>query len=396
MRLLKIVLCMLLALLMLTAKASELTLDELKAFADKVEESVERDSGKFIDTSLDKEFFGARCTRGNAKQKLKRQFIKGFFKTFKYGPAIAKTAESGHYRMVRCYKKGAKRHIIFRLVSNGTLNYHDYWLVRNRDGKIKIVDCYVYTSGENLSDTINRMFIQWNASTDTSFMNKLLQKGRKFNKNMKNLANMSKAMRANRPKEAIRLYKSLSTKFQKQKFFMLIACTNYAKFDNTAYQAKLKEYKKLFPGDPSLSLLLIDYYFLKKEYANSLKMINQLDENLGGDAYLNLFRAYVFQQQGNLKKTMRYAKKTMTALPYAIEAYSTFLAVALGLKDFASVTEGLTLLGKSGFDISRKDILADPEYKDYVRSKEFKKWSAANLKSGEVKMKNSKREGRSR
>ena len=368
----KNLICLTIASATMVVQSADISPNELKGFARRVETSVIQDKGKLIDQSLDKEFFGARCTRGGGTQKLKDLFLKGFFSAFKYGSAISKAAKTGHYKMVRCYKKGSKNHIIFRMVSNNALNYHDYWVVKNKKGEFKIVDCYVYTTGENLSDTMNRMFIQWNASMDPSFLTRLMKKNKHFKENMKTFADMSKATRANKPKEAIKFYKKLSAKFQKMKMAMLIACKNYALIDQSAYFDKMKEYKELFPGDPSLPLMLIDYYFLKKDYQNTLKSIDELDANLGKDPYLNLYRAYVYKQQNKLKETQKYAAKVIATLPSLSEPYLTFLSASLAARDFAAVTKCLKLLRKNGFDISRKNILEDPEYKDYVKSKEFK------------------------
>ena len=374
MKIFKVLICLTIVSVAMIVRSADISPNDLKVFAKRVEESVVQNKGKLIDQAFDKEFFGARCTRGAGGKKLKDSFLKGFFSTFKYGAVISRATKNGHYQMVRCYKKGARNHIIFRMVSNNGLNYHDYWVVKTRKGKFKIVDCYVYISGENLSDTINRMFIQWNTSMDPSFLSRLLKKNKHFKEDMKTFLDMTKATKANNPKEAIRLYKKLSTKLQKQKPAMLFACKNYALVDNTEYLNKLKEYKDLFPSDPSLSLMLIDYYFLRKEYQNTLKTINDLDKHLGKDPYLNLYRAYVYQQQNKLKETQKYAGKVIMALPSLSEPYVTFISASLAARDFAAVTKCLKIFRKNGFNVSRKDILKDPEFKDYVNSKEFKKW----------------------
>jgi phage terminase Nu1 subunit (DNA packaging protein) len=57
--------------------------------------------------------------------------------------------------------------------------------------------------------------------------------------------------------------------------------------DSAEYQSALKEMKELFPDDPCLNLLPVDYYLARKEFGKAHACIQALREATGGDDYLD-------------------------------------------------------------------------------------------------------------
>ena len=72
----------------------------------------------------------------------------------------------------------------------------------------------------------------------------------------------------------------------------------------------LEDFRKYYSQDPCLDLLLIDYYTLKKDYAQAIPCVDRLDKSVGGDPYLNVLRAASTSAAGHLNEACR-------GLPYA-------------------------------------------------------------------------------
>jgi hypothetical protein len=69
-----------------------------------------------------------------------------------------------------------------------------------------------------------------------------------------------------KPAEALAIYRSLRPETRKQKVVPLgrIAAAQAAD-DDREYAGALEEYRKLFPDDPSLDLLSVDAFFMRKD-----------------------------------------------------------------------------------------------------------------------------------
>ena len=86
-------------------------------------------------------------------------FSDGFRKGFDYGNIMVKEiGKDGSYDFFKSYvDEHQQYHLVFRLFSEAGLNYHDYKL-KETGNSIKIVDVYVYVTGEDFSKTIGTIY----------------------------------------------------------------------------------------------------------------------------------------------------------------------------------------------------------------------------------------------
>ena len=71
------------------------------------------------------------------------------------------------------------------------------------------------------------------------------------------------------------------------------------------YTKAVDDYRGAHPKAANLELMLIDYYFFKEEFQKVLEVVDKLDQRVGGDPYLNLYRAnshFMRDEPGKAKK----------------------------------------------------------------------------------------------
>ena len=59
----------------------------------------------------------------------------------------------------------------------------------------------------------------------------------------------------------------------------------------------------------------MDYHFLKQDYPKTAKAVDQLDQQVGGDPYLNLFRANIAIGQNDAEAARGFVETLIKALP---------------------------------------------------------------------------------
>jgi hypothetical protein len=142
----------------------------------------------------------------------------------------------------------------------------------------------------------------------------------------------------------------------------------------------ISAFERDFPDDPSLLLLVIDGYALKKDGPKLLAAIDRLDRKVGGDPYLELHRAGAYTLDptpANLAKAEQAARSVVTQMPDLQEAWWTLVTVQLQRGDHAGVVPTLDAM-KERFSLtfSRDAMATQPIYEAFLRSPEFEAWWA--------------------
>jgi tetratricopeptide (TPR) repeat protein len=146
----------------------------------------------------------------------------------------------------------------------------------------------------------------------------------------------------------------------------------------------MERFRKDHPNDPAGNLVSIDYYLLKKDYDESVKMIDRLDESLGGDPYLALMKAGVLADAGRFKEARAAADQAIKDAPKLPQAYWMRATVSTKAKDHKDTLACLkTLVEKVEPNLAAGDLPADERFVEFVKTPqfdEFKKWLAERAK----------------
>jgi tetratricopeptide (TPR) repeat protein len=216
-----------------------------------------------------------------------RGFRKGFLETGgTFGGQLASTAAMGSYHLLREYAKDGCRHLLFREWGKNGLNYHDYALIKVRDS-IKASDVFVYTVDENISTTIATM----SASVAGVDIARLSETDR-------SLLKLSELRSQKAYAAAKQVYDQLDRHVQDSKAVQVIYIGICHHLSDSLYHQALEHFAVAFPDAPSVYLMMIDVYYVKKDYDKGLAAVNKLDSLLGKDAFLDLYRGNFYKKMG--------------------------------------------------------------------------------------------------
>ncbi len=84
------------------------------------------------------------------------------------------------------------------------------------------------------------------------------------------------------PEALAQLKGLLRPETKKRKSILLLRLRAAQASDEKEYAEVLEDFRKLYPNDACLDLLLIDYYTLKKDFPRALESIDRLDRGLWG------------------------------------------------------------------------------------------------------------------
>jgi tetratricopeptide (TPR) repeat protein len=190
---------------------------------------------------------------------------------------------------------------------------------------------------------------------------------------------MTDAAQAGKFKKALKLYKELPESMRSDRTIMITRLTAAQQVGETEYQAALDDWETLFPGDPSLDLLMIDSLYAKGRLDDLIQVLSRLSDRLGGDAWSDYLAGSVRLQQEKIAEARQAADKCIEAEPGLKEGRFLLLAVSLKQKDHALTAKTLTVLADE-FGVPVGDLSAEPGYEDFVTSKEYEAWKASRSK----------------
>jgi tetratricopeptide (TPR) repeat protein len=287
--------------------------------------------------------------------------------------------ENGTYELVRVHEMDGRQRALFRMLTNeGALNYHDYILIRDAQGRPRAVDFYVHLSGENFSTTVRRMIEQLAADEKRTFFDRLTGAEQGFLKNVQQLQEMTQRVQQGDAAGALEVYQAMPDEQKKDKLSLIqryAAATLLPDEEKARHEleATYEVFRKEFPTDVCLDFMAIDYHIARAEYEQTLQAVDRLDQAIGGDGYLHELRGNIYVQAGQIDKATELFEKAVAALPERQSGYFCLIGVALEQKDFEATLAGLKRLDQA-IEMQWHDLTEVPEYADFVASPYYKEW----------------------
>jgi len=216
-------------------------------------------------------------------------FLPSFFNG-KFGRQLEANIHDGNYRLMREYDDKGAKHIVFRLFGDGGLNYHDFTLVRVGDS-IKAGDLYTYTTDESIASQIARL-------------SDMLGQSSNFEGDAAVIQRMTAALNKQDYAGIKQTYDQLDNKYKQNKIIRMLYIQACHHIDLDLYEKALTAYSVSFPDATSCYLLMIDLYYLRKDYEKELAVIDKLDKVVGGDPVLDVFRGNVYSLMHKLAEAL--------------------------------------------------------------------------------------------
>jgi len=336
------------------------------------------EDASYLNGLFDKDHLINEVTR-KSDDKFVKEFNTGFERglrdSFDLGQQIiSEVGENGTYDFVksRVNSKG-EYHLLFRLYGdNEGLNYHDF-KIQKVDNEYKIVDVFFFTSGEYLTETFRSLY-NATLSNRPGILSKFFKKT--VLDDLIKLKEIKPLMATGQYQAAHEKYKKLSSEGKKQKSIQLIGIQIASNIDDETYGRYIKKYEESFPNDPSLYLISIDGYILSEEYDKSLVSIDKLDKSLGGDSFLNSLRANIYYYKNDLERAIELLEIFMYEYPYFFDGFDSALSLYVEAKKFESAVNILKIMMER-FEVDKSDLktVVEENFKDFVKSPEYIKWS---------------------
>jgi tetratricopeptide (TPR) repeat protein len=351
---------------------------ECKEFAGKVEQALRDKDRASLGKLISIEEVAVRCVSDLAISEAQKQSVitgikSGMKNSSLAAQILANSEKGGKFKLLRVHDVDGRSRALFRLNgSEAGVSYFDVLLTKYPDGRISVEDIYVFTAGEMLSQSLRRLLIPAAAELNRSLVSQLRGDDKLFLNNLRKLEAMTQAIKAGNGGEARVIYKSLPVELREHKVILLMYL-NVAEEVEAEYTKALETYRRLFPTDPAVDFLSIDYFTLKKQYDEAIRCIEKTDKTLGGDPYLYVLRANTMVAAKKFKEAREAAEKAVELEPDLSDGYWSRLTVSLKEKNHADTLAWLKkLVEKTGEEIADLTTVAD--YAEFIKTPEHQEW----------------------
>ena len=339
-----------------------------------IDQTLNEGNGSYFDSIFSFDLFSKRVlikSQDTLTKKFNEGFTQGLKERFTFSHQIINEVNQGaFYNYLKFYMdEDFQFHLIFRLYSPEGLNYHDF-LVENTPQGYRLADVYVYITGENMSDTFKSVYLSLIPSKSKDYTN-----FKEYILSIVKLKNAAELRREGKYKAAFRQFKKMPEKYRQQKIFKLNYVLATQHISEKKYLEALSEYKNSFPKDASLYLLLMDGYFLNGDYDQCLESLDSLDMMLDGDAFLDLYRANIYYQKGDIDKSEAYMQALLENFPTFYDGYNNMLLLYVDSKQYNKAVEFLDRL-MAELEVPKEYIqkVVEETYGDFAKSGQFIDW----------------------
>ncbi|RNC79900.1 MAG: hypothetical protein ED557_12250 [Balneola sp.] len=306
------------------------------------------------------------------KQEFRRGLVDGASREF----AENMFEGAGLVEYINYFEEEGDYFMLVRIFGEGGLNYINFQVNKNEAGELKIIDFYPYMSGEYISTTLNRtakMFFSQSSFFEAIIEN-LIGSEKEVVQNLPVLMKIGNLIANQAFEDARREYDALPEAAKNDKLFILTMIQAATMLDDQYYLALLDRYEENYADDPSYPLVMLDSYLLRGRIEESLVLVDQLDEAVGGDNFLNYLRGNVAMIGEDTTAAIKYYELAVENDLYFEEPYWELAGLEVELGNYEQAVKYLGRLNfVFGYFFSEEDF--DPEVdKEFIESKAFKDW----------------------
>lgn len=353
----------------------------LEEFAAKASEAIGAGDAEFLRQHFDADALLDRILNGMPLDaEVQREFRRGFKQGLGTNQLL-QGALGQSFRFLRIRPFQGRDRLFFRLLlDEGGLNYMVFETAED-EGKIAIRDCYTFATGEWLSDSIRRMVLPALAQADRTLLERIFSPAdAAYVRHLEDVKEMSQSFQRGEFAAAVAGFEALPPALQEQKLLNVTYLSALAELEERQedYKAALRRFEKLFPGDPSLKLMLIDYHILNGDWSAMFDSLDWLEDKVGGDPYADVLRASGMIFKEDWEAAQRFALRAIEREPDLEDGYWTLVTGALNAADHAQVARGLTWLEERfGYVFEAQALGQEPLYTDFLTSPQAREFFAA-------------------
>jgi predicted esterase/predicted RNA-binding Zn-ribbon protein involved in translation (DUF1610 family) len=310
---------------------------------------------------------------GRSKADLRKGFLIGLKRRNGLLGELAANLEDGGAKFLRLRSDGQQRLLLRLMNQDGTVNYIELIPERNPPAGIKIVDFYMYNSGETISRTMRRLFLPLLVQGDSGFLARLSGADRKAAEFGERLQLLAQAAQVGQGEQFMKIYRQLPEELQRDKALLLMRIRVFQQTDEEQYLATLEDFRKFYPNDVALDFILLDYHFLKEDYESLEKSLTNLEKALGGDTYLSRIRAEILISQNKLDEARKQLEQLLAEEPDLKIGHFTLVSVLARQEDHPATFQELKLI-REKFGVEFPDFTVIPEFEPFTKTDEYEEY----------------------
>jgi len=310
-------------------------------------------------------------------------FRRGAHRDLSLMTTIIQAAKGGTYRFLRVRQINGQTRVLFRLLTaRGGVNYHDWIVGTDAQGRVRFQDAYVALTGEDMSQSIRRVYIIGAVQSHPTLLDRLTGADKQYAANLSTVSQIGRDLQAGNYSATLSSYQSLPQDLRENKSMMVVRLTAASKLRGQRpqdYRAAMSDFRRLFPHDACLDLVCLDQLFEAGEYADARRSIDRIEAFTGPDAHLDTIRGKMYRLQGgsaNLAAAQKEYDKAIALEPTLHEPYWGLVYISLQAKDFDRTVELLNRIQRE-LHVRIADLEKLPTYAEFVKSDAYRQWKAA-------------------
>lgn len=216
------------------------------------------------------------------------------------------------------------------LPAAGGFNFHDLVIARRADGSYRVVDMFVMTSSEYLTESMRRIAAFLLGDT-SSLATRIFGDRGVTPEEMEAVRAFNQLAAGPDPEAALRAYDALTPRVRGQRSVRLMRVQVASRLEDDArYLAILNETAVNLPGDPALSSMMLDAHFLEQDWAGCLADLGAI-RAVYPDPYVDAFEGRIRVQAGEAEAALAIAERVIAADGSLIDGHDVALLAALRL-----------------------------------------------------------------
>jgi tetratricopeptide (TPR) repeat protein len=254
-------------------------------------------------------------------------------------------------------------------------NYHEYELRLDSKGRVVIVDWIDYMDGEKFSDGVGIQLVSMNPGKPA--VSKLLDFQGPTEQQTFQMTELLKASRDMQVDRYFDILGELDEKLRSQRVVVLMSVhLTKATRNRRKLRAALIDVDKYFPEEPLYSLMLLDYYFPSRIYAQAMQGLLGLQSHLGvQDSAMSARLSAASLVLGNAEDALSYAEQAIQVEPGLELGWWSALRARNAMRQYEKAVGALDELEKTfGYTLGPEAFEKDPSIADLLLSKEYEAW----------------------
>ena len=262
----------------------------------------------------------------------------------------------------------------FRFVGeSGGISIIDFHIRETSPGRLAVVDFYNQAFGIGLVASTRQASMAVLAELDKGFLERLFDSPSYTQADIEALAEMSKSMQTGQFPQVTAIFKKLPPSLKSTEAAIAMNLTALqSSGDDEAYKSALRDAAEMTKS-PNFKFMLVDLYFLEKNYAKAIECLDEFMAALEPDAAILASRALVQLEKGDVSAAMESLRTAFELEPDCEYAHGVGLDVLLAGRDFAGVRNSLVFLEEHcGYAF---EDLSDPIWKEFLQAPESAAWN---------------------